>query len=164
MSQGTYMLASFDSADRLLPAVETILTLSGIVRWHAVEGNHNLVVKLGSGTESTVEKLKKLDGLTDLKICPIRQDNEPTGALAETLPAVYLLMDVESSRKGSLVTELAELDMVRFCSETSGESDLVALATGESFAEIDGAVRNEIRLLDGVLRLRQYRIIDLHGM
>ena len=43
-------------------------------------------------------------------------------------------------------------------------AELVAVVNGDSFQSIDRAVNDQIRLIDGVLRLKQDRVINLRNI
>ncbi|HUV31387.1 MAG TPA: hypothetical protein VMY05_09895 [Acidobacteriota bacterium] len=164
MSFGSYLLARFDDHERLLPALEVIRGLNGVARWDAVEGHHNLIIKLDSSDGGALDAVKRLDGLLELKRCEILADNDAVDTRDVSVSRSYAFMDIDSSKKDALTAALTSNTAVAFVSPTAGGCDMAAMVTGESFDDIDRTINEQIRPLDGVLRIKQDRLIDLENM
>ncbi|MEE8575950.1 MAG: Lrp/AsnC ligand binding domain-containing protein [candidate division Zixibacteria bacterium] len=164
MSTGAYVLVKFNDREKLLPAVEALAGLPKISKWNAVDGYFNLILKLEANDSSLIKEIEKLDGCSELTSCELLSDNEAEGDLSPDYSYSYLLIETERYQQKAVQSSLEKLEAVTFCSPTSGGCDLVAIVKGETFDEIDHIVNGDIRRLDGILRLKQDRIIPLDRM
>ncbi len=161
MSTGAYVLVKFDDRSKLLPAVETIDAIEQIQSWNAVDGHFNLVLKLNSNDPKAIEQIRKLDGCSRLSSCEFKTDNGSEVTLSPDLAYSYVFIETERFQQQAVQTLLEKNDAIEICTPVTGDCDLVALVKGETFDQIDRAVNNGIRPLDGVVRLKQDRIIFL---
>lgn len=162
MSAGAYVLVKFNDREKLIPAIESLNDASAITRWNAIDGEYNLVLKLSGSKETVIDRVRKLDGFSALLSCDIEADNEPDDSLAEVDFAYsYVFIEAEAEKKQAVETALSKLDAVAFCSPASGDADFVALVKGQTFDAIDRVVNDRMRVIDGVVRLKQDRVIHL---
>ncbi len=161
MSAGAYVLVKFDNREKLLPAVEVIGKLTDISKWDAVDGHFDLVLKLKANNPSLLEKLSGLDGCTEVASCELESDNEPGTDLSPDNCYSYLFAETEKDQRKTVQKAMEKVEGVLFCSPSSGSCSLVAMVTGDSFDHIDRTINDDIRQLDGILRLKQDRIIFL---
>lgn len=164
MQAGNYLLAKFSSRKELLPAAELLNKSDAVKRWNAVDGYYSLVIKTNGKDSGLVKSLKKLDGFAELSQCKLIADNEAADLFSDDLTHAFLFMEVDRSSKEPLISKLGECATVSFCSETEGAFDLVCLTSAENFDIIDRTVAEEIRHYDGILRMKQDRVIHLDRM
>ena len=164
MSTGAYVLVKFEDPERLMPAVEELDSLSDIVKWDAVDGHFDLVLKLKQIGSQAIEQIKKLGGFTELASCELQSDNENKMTLSPDYSYSYVFIETQRYQQKAVQSSLEKMDAVAFCSPASGACDLVAVVQGENFDNITRTINNDIRPLDGVLRLKQDRIIFLDRM
>jgi hypothetical protein len=158
MSAGYYLLVRFDDRSKLPRALETLDGLKSIQRWDAVDGYYSLVVK--ADDLSVLDEISQLDGFSETARCDIKIDNERLSN--DSSATSYLFIETEKNRQNSLQNILQQHEIIQFVSPTTGDFDLVAIIAADTFDKIDRAVNNELRLLDGVLRIKQDRIIHLN--
>ena len=159
MSTGAYVLVKFNDREKLLPAVETLDGLPKISKWNAVDGHFNLILKLEANDSSLINKIKSLDGCTELTSCELLSDNESAANLSPDSSHSYLFIETERYQQKAVQSSLEKIEAVVSCSPTEGSCDLVAIVEGKTFDDVDRVVNNDIRRLDGILRLKQDRII-----
>jgi hypothetical protein len=160
MSEGAYLVATFSNREQLLPATQIISRSDAVWRWNAVEGHAHLVIKLKGN--STPEEIASLPGIAFVRRYEILSDGEPAGALIDPAQScAYVFAEVEPSKRQEVADALNNMPDVLFCSQVGGGCDLVAAVKGPSFQAVDRAVEEGIRPLDGILRLKVERIIDL---
>lgn len=164
MSTGAYVLVKFDDRNKLLPAVETISGLKQVQSWDAVDGHFNLVLKLNPNDPDTIEQIRKLDGCTRLSLCEFKSDTNGETELTPELSYSYVFIETERFQQQTVQSALEKNEAVDKCTPVTGACDLVALVKGETFDQIDRIVNHGIRPLDGILRLKQDRIIFLDRM
>ncbi|NOY87947.1 MAG: Lrp/AsnC family transcriptional regulator, partial [FCB group bacterium] len=164
MNNGAYIIIKFDDHEKLLPALQTLSGNQQVSKWDAVDGYYDLIVKLKEYDSSYIEQLKKIDGATELIDCELINDNEHEGNLSSDFLYSYLFIECDKNEQDSLLSTIEKNEAIVFCSSTSGKYNLIAMAQGKSFDDIDKLIDNNIRTLNGVLRLKQDRIIKLDSM
>lgn len=160
MSAGAYLLVKLDDRNKLVPAVETLSGASSLAKWDAVDGHVDLVLKVKEKSPSFIEMVQKLSGFEKLASCSLEADNE-TGEISPDACASYLFVETAKGRRSEMMAAFERIPQMAFVSPANGQFDLVAVIQGETFDAIDRAVRTDIRTLDGVLRLKQDRVIRL---
>ncbi|MEW6051161.1 MAG: Lrp/AsnC ligand binding domain-containing protein [Candidatus Zixiibacteriota bacterium] len=162
MSAGAYLLARFTDPEQLLPAVKLLDSLQPIIRWDAVDGHVHLVIK--TKPAATPDAIKSLIGLDELLRYDI-VDNGDTGAIFDpSLSYAYVFIEAEACRRESVRESIAALSETHFCSATTGGCDVVAVIRGPRFSAVENTIAEKIRSLEGVLRLKHDRIIDLRQL
>jgi len=164
MSTGAYILVKFNDREKLLPAVATVGGLPDVSKWDAVDGHHDLVIKMVTENPSSIKKIQKLDGFSELVSCTLESPPDSEVSLSEEHSYSYLFIETERYQQNAVQSHLEKNDAIVFCAPAKGGCDLVALVKGENFDRIDRMVNNDIRQLDGVLRMKQDRIILLDRM
>lgn len=72
----------------------------------------------------------------------------------------YAVLDVDRSMIANLYMKLYFADNVVHCDVTDGGKQIILLLQGISTLEIQSAVRNQIRLMPGVLRIKQLNALN----
>jgi hypothetical protein len=80
---------------------------------------------------------------------------------ARTRVSSYVMLEVEKEKMEGIYPALYFNDQVVNCDCTDGRFNVVLLVKGTSFSEIEAAVRNKFKAIDGVLRIKEYPIITL---
>ncbi len=160
MSTGALLLARLSDPETLVPAAE-FLEHSDIVEcWNAVDGHVDLVAKLRESPTDLLAQIQGLGGEQDLDVIELTAES---GALFCN-PAIcssFVFLEVERDKCSAILNRIAGLTQVPFRSSRLGSDEIVALVTGSTFQAIDRVIADEIRPLDGVLRLKQDRVINL---
>jgi len=113
---------------------------------------------------SSVKNIQKLDGCSELTSCTLETVPDREITLSDEHSYSYLFIDTERYQQSAVQSLLEKNDAVVFSAPATGGCDLVALIKGDNFDQIDRFVNNDIRQLDGVLRVKQDRIIFLDRM
>ncbi len=161
MSVASYLLATVSSPDNLLPAIESINKLDTLLGWDAVDGHFDFVIKLSSASADALKSGGSISELNNMNVCDIINDNEKSLADDSELCRSYLFIETNQSNNAEVLNTIGQLESILFCSTTKGECDIVAVITGETFSDIERTIERIIRPLDGLLRIKTNRIIDL---
>ena len=161
MTVGSYVLARFSDPEKLLPAIRAVQACEPVVRWSAVDGHVHLVMKVATPAAALPEPLKRLEGVDRLLTYDILLDAEQNTQIDPAMAHAYLFLEVEITKLDKVRATLTAMPEVLFCSTTHGGCDLVALITGGNFDAVDHIINDNIRMLDGVLRLKQNYVIEL---
>lgn len=161
MSAGTYLLIRFKNKKKLPLAVSSIEGQKQVMRWDAVDGYYHLIIKTDENAKKLADHIKKIDGFSELADCDIKSDEELNTSFSDEFNHSYILVETEKEKKQQLIESLKTESFTTFCSPVSGNFDIIAVIKGKSFDEIDRIVNEDIRQRDGVLRLKQHRVIQL---
>ena len=157
-----YVLARFSHPDKLVPAIAALKACPQVQRWDAVEGRHyQLVIKLSPPTAPLPNEIRQIDGVRELTAFEIVADVDHGAQLTPQHCHAYLFIECEPGKLDSVTAALDGLEQVATCSQVRGGCDLVIIVRGDSFQAIDRFVNDKIQHLDGILRLKKNRVIDL---
>jgi DNA-binding Lrp family transcriptional regulator len=127
-----------------------------------VEGRHfQLVLKLHPPGAPLPDAIRQIDGLREWTTFEIVADVDPGATLTPQLCHAYLFLECEPGKLDRVTAALDGLAQVEACSQVRAGCDLVAIVRGETFQAIDRFVQDKIQHLDGILRLKKNRVIDL---
>jgi len=161
MSAGSYLLVRFDDRSKLAPAATALDKMKAVSHWDAVDGYYSLVVH--TDDKVTAGVIEKLDGFAELARCQSISTGQEKDINPEKASS-YVLAEIDSGKADDVCRTLGDNPQVGWCVSCKGDYDLVAVVAGENFDEVDRVVDRDIRQLDGVLRLKQGRIIYLDRM
>ena len=160
MSAGAYLMVKFSDRSKLLPAVLKLGDADSVAKWDAVDGHYNLVVKLKEENKSFIDELKDTDGFSNLTACELLTDNEKDEK-DDSLVYCYAYVETAPDSKDETQKQIESLGNITFCSPVTGGYDLVVMLQDENFDKIERVINEQIRNLDGVLRVKADHIIDL---
>ncbi len=164
MSTGVYALARFQHQDNLLPAAAVIAALPAVTQWDAVDGHMHIVMKLAVAREEVPGELLALDGLADMQVAEIMAPLPATATMDPAAAHARVFIEIDHTRAGELRRCLADVPGIVECEETAGPFDLACLLQAPTFSDIQHIVDRKLQLLDGVVRIRQNRIIELTSL
>ncbi len=76
----------------------------------------------------------------------------------------YVLLDVEREKVAQLYPVLRLTENVLYCDYTSGSYNMILMIYGSQFGEIDKVIHNRIVNMDGILKVKEYPIINIFEM
>ena len=155
----TFVFARFDDRevmDQILDAVESKPSVS---RWEATEGHYQLALTVeGKGGKSTTA-LTSIGQPSESIVCPIKKSDPPVFDRDPDIKYSYLLVEASTDQIERLWGILGHEENVIQVNRAEGNYNLIAVATAKMFDDIDQLVDDKISSLDGVLRVRQLRIL-----
>ena len=130
------------------------------------------------------KEIKPLDAVKEAEFLPISvpvlNDNikdiinsagislseEMTGNARNSKQSVcsYILAEVEREKLGDIYPVLKLTDNVVYCDFTSGKYNIIMMVHGTHFSQIDKFIENKLINLDGVLKIKEYPIINIYEM
>ena len=160
MSTGALLLARLHDREQLVPAAEFLEHSDAVECWSAVDGHVDLVAKLKAQPSELLSQIRALGGEQELEVIELA-NSSGTFLCGSSICYSCVFLEVEGARLEAVRDQLAALQEVMFCSLRAGTSELIAIVSGNSFQAIDRSIAERIRPLDGVLRLKQDRVINL---
>lgn len=155
------LMLRFADRQKLVGALDALERVDNIDHWHAVDGYFGLVLHVTEDAKSVAEAVSKIDGFTELARCETGDDLSVLTSLPEDKSHSYLFMEADPELIKTICIKLSLLDSVTHCFSATGDYNIAAIISGDSFDEIDRTIKQTITPLDGILRLRQNRIIGL---
>lgn len=160
MSTGAILLARLSDPEMLVPAAE-VLEHSEIVEcWNAVDGHVDLVAKLSASPSGLLDEIRSLGGDQDLDVIEL-SDESGKFLCNSALCYSFVFLEIEQGKLKLVRDRLAAVSQVSFCSSKQDSTEIIAAINGDTFQSVDRAINEQIRPLDGVLRLKQDRVINL---
>ncbi|MBI5385326.1 MAG: Lrp/AsnC ligand binding domain-containing protein [Verrucomicrobia bacterium] len=154
-------MARLSDPQRRVPALSSLSTSAGVRHWDAVEGHVNLVIHLDGPAHPLPLAIAGLDGLREVVALEILSETHRSESLDLELRHAYVFIESEPARTAAIKAAMEAMDPVASCAVVRGGCDLVVVVQGESFTAIDRFVNDKIQHLDGILRLKKNRVIDL---
>jgi len=160
MSTGALLLARLYDPEMLVPAAEFLEHSEIVECWNAVDGHVDLVAQLSAPPTQLLDQLRSLGGDQELDVI------ELSGGSGKFLcnPIFcysFVFLEVEPGNLKAIREHLATMEQVPFCSSREGMNEIIAVVYGNTFQAVDRIVTEQIRPIDGVLRLKQDRVINL---
>jgi CheY-like chemotaxis protein len=189
-SESAYMLLKVQQEADFFQVYQDLYYMDNVVYCDAVNGDYDIIMLVQAESmdkirEMVDSKIKNVDGVDSVEFLgvesPILDDstqsiiNDAEEALEDdTTPdkvrdmsqkvASYILMEVEKEKMDQLYPAIRLNDNVVYCDYTNGKSNLVLFVTGCYFDEIDRFINEKIINLDGVLKVKEYPIVNLYEM
>lgn len=160
MSSGALLLARLSDPERLIPTAEIFEHSEFVDCWNAVDGHVDLVALLKTPAAAIPAQFRNLPGVEELYVFDLTDDG--TKLVCDlALAHSFLFLEVEADKLTQIQANIKAYKQVVFCSQMQNRNELVAVISGDNFQSIDHTVNDLIRPTDGVLRVKQDRVINL---
>ncbi len=185
-----YALVRLNADANLLDVYRTLYYHQNVLYCDATRGDCDLVLLVQAPTLEQVKEVAEkeigaMKGVAEVSLLPVeapmladnvidimgsvdkalgRDKDENVAAsnqMARTRISSYVMLEVEKEKMEGIYPALYFNDQVVNCDCTDGKFNVVLLVKGTSFSEIENAVRNRFKTMDGVLRIKEYPIITL---
>lgn len=190
-SESAYVLVRTKSHEELFDTYRKLYFMENVLYCDATKGDYDIFLLIQGKTHQELEnifdkKIKKIEGVKEADFLgvgnPILDDSTnqiihvAEDALSTSsdgfekdrelnnLVCSYVLVEVEKEKLDSVYPLLRLNENIVYCDYTSGEFNIVLMIHGSYFAEIDKIIEEKIINLDGVLRVKEYPIINLFEM
>jgi DNA-binding Lrp family transcriptional regulator len=160
------LILSIPDRERLVPVAEGLKSVKGVIAWQAVDGNANLVTLVEGSADPLLDYLHSTAGAVSMTMCEASTDpnGEQPLTFSSDLTQAWVFADVEEARKAEIQRRLRSIPEVSVMWAARGGCDLIALVSGKTLDEVDRVISQQIQPLDGVLRLKRNRIINLNSL
>ncbi len=130
-----------------------IKKIDGIENFELLEVEKPILNNSSKNVISTVE-----DHLSDKNI--ISESNRDL----KNKVSSYVLIEIEREKLETIYPTLRLNENVVYCDYATGKYNIILLVQGTSFNDIDKLIENKISNLDGVLKVKEYPIINIFEM
>lgn len=186
-----YVLIKVKDDANFFTLYQTLYFTDGVLYCDAVKGDIDIFLLIQSDNagacRNTYEnQVKPLDGIFGTEFLPvtipllndnIREIVNSVGiTMFEDTPGMskerdsrksiysYVLLDVEREKIEQLYPILRLTENVLYCDYVAGNYNMILMIYGTQFSQIDKIIHNKIVNLDGVLKVKEYPIINIFEM
>ena len=191
ITPSAYLLLTVDESAGFFETYQELYDMDNIVYCDAVKGDYDIILlvqaestdKIHEIAETKVKKIKGIETVELLEVDQLVLDESTLDMLNDVEEALgdnitlsgrnqdlskkvcsYILMEVEKEKLDAIYPILRLDDKVVNCDYTTGKYNLVLFVTGNHFDEIDRFINEKIIYLDGVLKVKEYPIVNLFDM
>ncbi len=167
--KSAFVMIKFEHKDRFVSAYKELYAMDKVVSCDSVKGIYDLVLFLrADNMEKCLGEIKKLDGIKEADFMPIiprfkdeksnlkEKKTEKNGLLSS-----YVMIENESEKKETVHRLLCSIDTVTSCDAVEGKFDIIVLMQSKSFDCIDKVIKEQIKYMDGVLRIKECPVISM---
>jgi len=158
VSSSAYILIRFSHKSFAANASDTLNNLKYVTRWDAVDGYYNIIATTKDSSQD-IEQLRTLEGQVEITVCKL-SDQINNIEFDEEKVYSYALIESDSIANQTLNEQIKTMDGIISCNSSDSRYNLIVLTTADNFNKIDRLIIKDIEPLDGVLRLKQHRIIS----
>ncbi len=159
---GALVTVRFPNGDDLMPAIETVRQTEGIVCWSAVDGHVDLILHCAAPPTRLPDAITAFGEIGELHAFELPYGTSGSVCTPGACQA-YVFLEIDEQARTAIHASLHTLPGVAFSSGVAGSPAMVTVISAENFDKVD-AIVERIRAIDGVLRVKSDRIINLHQM
>ncbi len=189
-SVSAYALVSLDDSANLLSTYRKLYYHENVLYCDAIRGEYDLVLLLQAATidgikEVVERQIKTMPGVAGASMLTVNapmfaenvinimgsvdkalgrdkgEDMVTPNQTARTRVSSYVMLEVEKEKLEGIYPALYFNDQVVNCECTDGTFNIVLLMKGTSFSEIENIIKGKFKIMEGVLRIKEYPIITL---
>lgn len=189
-SESAYLLLKLDESRDFFATYRKLYYMENVLYCDATKGEYDVFMLVQADTREEIEemvenRIKPLNGVISVDSLHLEQPildesitdviHSAESALADesedvnaremsNLVCSYLLLEVEKEKLDRVYPTLRLNENVVYCDYTAGTYNLVVFLHGHFYSDIDKFIEQEVTTLDGVLRVKEYPVVNLMGM
>jgi len=189
-SESAYMLVRLNDDADIFETYKNLYYMENVLYCDATKGDYDIFILAQSDSMETLEemseKIKAVPGVKSVDFMEVDSPilDESTALIIDTAENAlsdesssaaktreqgnrvcsYLLMEVEREKIEEIYPTLRLNENVVYCDYTLGKYNMVLFVTGHYFDEIDKFIQQTIVNLDGVLKVKEYPVVNLFEM
>jgi CheY-like chemotaxis protein len=189
-SESAYMMLKVSEDADFIQTYQDLYYMDNVLYCDAVNGDYDIIMLVQAENMNKIReiadtRIKNVEGVSSVQFLGVEnpvlddctqtiikdaeealEDGTTPGKVRDMSQKVasYILMEVEKEKMDELYPAVKLNDNVVYCDYTNGKSNLVLFVTGSYFDEIHRFIDQKIINLDGVLKVKEYPIVNLHEM
>jgi DNA-binding response OmpR family regulator len=183
-SVSAYLTVKITDPDRSMELFDTLYRMKGIQSCDAVRGDFDIILLARAGSTGAIEEIfrtiGRMDGIEVLSMSPVarpkldrdidsfidtyqRAVKQDTQADARRQPGTmsYIIVDIDPGAIQQIFTTVFFIDEVVFCDVIEDGSKLVGMITGQGAMGRTPRIIEKLSQINGVLRVREAKVIKL---
>ncbi|MBM2816688.1 MAG: Response regulatory protein [Ignavibacteria bacterium] len=178
-----YALVKIDKNVDFIAIFRKIHSEGFCLKCQAIKGEYQIIVMIEAETYEDCLEIcdnykKTYQGITDIKIMKISLAymeehylNKQTGEAPLTSDDAttknsevmsYVFADIDSTQLDKILTEITSHENILIYYYSESASTLILLVSGNQFTDIDKFIRYKVSSLDGILKVKEYPVIDIY--
>ena len=154
----SYMFLRVTDRSKLAEAPGRLAALNEVIRWDAIDGYYQAALLCKGDASQCRAEVHKLDSAAEIVECRVLAESS-VGQFNDDKCHSYLLIETDPQKHADVNETLKKFENVISCTDTDGLYKLVAIVEDDTFDLIDRLVSEQIATIDGILRMKQDRII-----
>ena len=190
-SVSAYLLLKLDESKNFFESYQKLYYMDNVLYCDATKGEYDIFMLIQADTREQInevieQKVKAVEGVKEVEIlhleAPIlsealenvihvaedalldgKADNKNARDMSN-LVCSYLLLEIEKDKLEKIYPSLRLNENVVYCDYTTGTYNLVVFLHGRFYSDIDKFIEEHITSMDGILRVKEYPVVNLMGM
>jgi CheY-like chemotaxis protein len=192
VSESAYLLLNVDEDKGFFDTYQELYNMENVVYCDATKGDYDIFLLIQAENMAKIieiaeTKIKNVEGVKSMEILGVENpllDESTMNIIKDAEEALendhnlltdkkrdmsikvcsYLLMEVEREKMDEIYPTLRLDENVVYCDYTTGKYNLVLMVTGSYYDEIDRFISHKVINMDGVLKVKEYPIVNLYEM
>jgi DNA-binding Lrp family transcriptional regulator len=171
MKQSALVFLKIDEKKDFVSAFKKLHAMENVVSCEATKGDLDIFMKIEDDSadkcsEFFNSRIKSLDEVKSSYYLPVKE-TVASGVTKDdqTAPMVQsiILAEMDEEKIGPLLNEITGGGMISSYDKVKGDFNFVLTVEGRQFIQIDKFISNKLFNLDGVVKLKEYPIINIYG-
>jgi len=171
MKQSALVLLKIDEKKDFVSAYKKLHSMENVVSCEATRGDLDIFMKIEDESadkcaEFFNSRIKSLDEVKSSYFLPVNETvaaDAPKDEQPAPMVQSFILAEMDESKIGSLLSEITGGGMVSSYDKVNGDFNFVLTVEGRQFVQIDKFISNKLLNLDGIVKLKEYPIINIYG-
>jgi CheY-like chemotaxis protein len=185
-----YALAKLNKGNEFFDTYRSLYFMENVLYCDTTKGEYDVFMLIQASSEKEIEeicqeKIAKTAGVQSIEILSVdklllEDSINSIINIAEEISGIntsiekgrdmkqrvcsYILLDVEKEKIEKIYPILRLDDQVVYCDYTSGRYNLVLFVHGSYFSEIDKFIDEKVSRLEGVLKMKEFPVVNLFDM
>lgn len=176
--ESAYLLIKFNKGADVFSIYRDLYFMDNVVYCDATKGEYDVFMIVQADKKEDCEaifenKIKPKAGIDAVEFLRIEHPTAPEFEVIDNITkdrelsnqvSSYIMIEAETEKRDIISSVLKSYDNVVYCDHTSGKYNLIMLVYGSYFHEIDKFIENEISNINGILKVKEYPIINMFDM
>ena len=167
MKEAALVLIKIKKEADFIPLFKTIHSLPFVKVCTATRGDIDIFAKIHQTENESCSSLfenniKTLEGIKEASfhnlISEEKVKEEDTSLLRS-----YVLAEIETAKLNDAAKSIKGEEFTESCDIIEGGYNLLAVIRGDQFIQIDKFILNRIMSLEGIVKIKEYPVIDIYG-
>ncbi|NJO88785.1 MAG: response regulator [Chloroflexia bacterium] len=177
-SESAYLLIKFEKGADVFSIYRELYFMDNVVYCDATKGEYDVFMIVQANSKDDCKaifenKIKPKAGIDSVEFLNIEHPTSPEFEAIDNVTkerelsnqvSSYIMVEAEADKRDIISSVLKSYDNVVYCDHTTGKYNLIMLVYGSYFHEIDKFIENEVSNINGILKVKEYPIINMFDM
>lgn len=190
-SVSAYLLLKLDESKNFFESYQKLYYMDNVLYCDATKGEYDIFMLVQADTREQInevieQKVKAVKGVEDVEVLHLEapilsealenvihaaedalydgKEDDQNAREMSNLVCSYLLLEIEKDKLEKIYPSLRLNENIVYCDYTTGIYNLVVFLHGRFYSDIDKFIEDHITNMNGVLRVKEYPVVNLLGM